>query len=137
MTIQSFKAEFRLAGGVNLPKIIDCVGSDGKERRQLVKVRLPFCGVVLRELMKKVKENVDEFFLLYLCLYSEKLQVRKTYRIEIHYFLEAQCFSPSFSVSLKDHHYYNDYTCTDRMRLTIRLLVIGKIFWRLLSIFFF
>ncbi|XP_058519931.1 serine-protein kinase ATM [Ochotona princeps] len=39
VTIQSFKAEFRLAGGVNLPKIIDCVGSDGRERRQLVKGR--------------------------------------------------------------------------------------------------
>ncbi|XP_073922893.1 serine-protein kinase ATM isoform X4 [Castor canadensis] len=39
VTIQSFKTEFRLAGGLNLPKIIDCVGSDGKERRQLVKGR--------------------------------------------------------------------------------------------------
>nr|DBA32689.1 TPA: hypothetical protein GDO54_000462 [Pyxicephalus adspersus] len=39
VTIQSFKPEFRLAGGLNLPKIIDCVGSDGKERRQLVKGR--------------------------------------------------------------------------------------------------
>ncbi|KAM5227129.1 serine-protein kinase ATM isoform 3-T8 [Hipposideros larvatus] len=39
VTIQSFQAEFRLAGGVNLPKIIDCLGSDGKERRQLVKGR--------------------------------------------------------------------------------------------------
>ncbi|XP_011366455.1 serine-protein kinase ATM isoform X2 [Pteropus vampyrus] len=39
VTIQSFKAEFRLAGGINLPKIIDCLGSDGKERRQLVKGR--------------------------------------------------------------------------------------------------
>ncbi|KAB0391534.1 hypothetical protein E2I00_011059 [Balaenoptera physalus] len=39
VTIQSFKAEFRLAGGLNLPKIIDCLGSDGKERRQLVKGR--------------------------------------------------------------------------------------------------
>ncbi|KAL6071582.1 hypothetical protein STEG23_024553, partial [Scotinomys teguina] len=37
VTIKSFKTEFRLAGGLNLPKIIDCVGSDGKERRQLVK----------------------------------------------------------------------------------------------------
>ncbi|KAM9566085.1 serine-protein kinase ATM [Guaruba guarouba] len=37
VTIKSFKPEFHLAGGVNLPKIIDCVGSDGKERRQLVK----------------------------------------------------------------------------------------------------
>ncbi|XP_073095404.1 serine-protein kinase ATM isoform X2 [Manis javanica] len=39
VTIQSFKTEFRLAGGLNLPKIIDCLGSDGKERRQLVKGR--------------------------------------------------------------------------------------------------
>nr|XP_058924229.1 serine-protein kinase ATM isoform X1 [Kogia breviceps] len=39
VTIRSFKAEFRLAGGLNLPKIIDCLGSDGKERRQLVKGR--------------------------------------------------------------------------------------------------
>ncbi len=29
---------FELAGGVNLPKVISCVGSDGKRRRQLVKV---------------------------------------------------------------------------------------------------
>uniref|UniRef100_A0A4X2LA63 Serine-protein kinase ATM n=1 Tax=Vombatus ursinus TaxID=29139 RepID=A0A4X2LA63_VOMUR len=39
VTIQSFRQEFRLAGGLNLPKIIDCVGSDGRERRQLVKGR--------------------------------------------------------------------------------------------------
>ncbi|KAG8452945.1 hypothetical protein GDO86_004664 [Hymenochirus boettgeri] len=39
VTIVSFKPEFRLAGGLNLPKIIDCIGSDGKERRQLVKGR--------------------------------------------------------------------------------------------------
>ncbi|KAM9389462.1 serine-protein kinase ATM [Phaethornis superciliosus] len=39
VTVRSFKPEFRLAGGLNLPKIIDCVGSDGKERRQLVKGR--------------------------------------------------------------------------------------------------
>ena len=38
VTVRSFNPEFRLAGGVNLPKIIDCVGSDGRERRQLVKV---------------------------------------------------------------------------------------------------
>ncbi|KAM6946333.1 serine-protein kinase ATM [Aplochiton taeniatus] len=37
VTIRSFEPHFRLAGGVNLPKIIDCVGSDGKTRRQLVK----------------------------------------------------------------------------------------------------
>ncbi|OXB62859.1 hypothetical protein ASZ78_015403 [Callipepla squamata] len=38
VTVRSFKPEFHLAGGLNLPKIINCVGSDGKERRQLVKV---------------------------------------------------------------------------------------------------
>nr|XP_046246217.1 serine-protein kinase ATM isoform X2 [Scatophagus argus] len=37
VTIRSFMPHYRLAGGVNLPKIIDCVGSDGKSRRQLVK----------------------------------------------------------------------------------------------------
>ncbi|KAG7478644.1 serine-protein kinase ATM [Solea senegalensis] len=37
VTIRSFMPQYRLAGGVNLPKIIDCVGSDGKSRRQLVK----------------------------------------------------------------------------------------------------
>ncbi|XP_051534451.1 serine-protein kinase ATM isoform X2 [Myxocyprinus asiaticus] len=37
VTVRSFEAHFHLAGGVNLPKIIDCVGSDGKSRRQLVK----------------------------------------------------------------------------------------------------
>lgn len=44
VTISSFKREFRLAGGMNLPKIIDCVGSDGKERRQLVKVGSVSCN---------------------------------------------------------------------------------------------
>lgn len=43
VTIKSFKPEFHLAGGLNLPKIIDCIGSDGKERRQLVKVRSVCC----------------------------------------------------------------------------------------------
>ncbi|KAL6116348.1 atm [Pungitius sinensis] len=37
VTIRSFEPQYRLVGGVNLPKIIDCVGSDGKSRRQLVK----------------------------------------------------------------------------------------------------
>lgn len=38
VTVRSFMPQYRLVGGVNLPKIIDCVGSDGKSRRQLVKV---------------------------------------------------------------------------------------------------
>ncbi|KAK3593829.1 hypothetical protein CHS0354_011431 [Potamilus streckersoni] len=37
--IIKFMPTFKLAGGINLPKIIDCVGSDGRSRRQLVKGR--------------------------------------------------------------------------------------------------
>uniref|UniRef100_A0A3P8TVD2 non-specific serine/threonine protein kinase n=1 Tax=Amphiprion percula TaxID=161767 RepID=A0A3P8TVD2_AMPPE len=37
VTFRSFLPHYHLAGGINLPKIIDCVGSDGKSRRQLVK----------------------------------------------------------------------------------------------------
>nr|XP_040032849.1 serine-protein kinase ATM [Gasterosteus aculeatus aculeatus] len=37
VTIRSFVPQYHLVGGVNLPKIIDCVGSDGTTRRQLVK----------------------------------------------------------------------------------------------------
>lgn len=38
LCINQFEPCFQLAGGVNLPKIVTCVGSDGKRRRQLVKV---------------------------------------------------------------------------------------------------
>ncbi len=38
-TVLNFESTFRLAGGVNLPKIIHCIGSDGVARKQLVKVR--------------------------------------------------------------------------------------------------
>lgn len=38
VTVRSFVPQYHLAGGVNLPKIIDCVGSDGIRRKQLVKV---------------------------------------------------------------------------------------------------
>ena len=37
--VESFDSMFKLAGGINLPKILTCVGSDGIRRRQLVKVR--------------------------------------------------------------------------------------------------
>ncbi|XP_020498541.2 serine-protein kinase ATM [Labrus bergylta] len=37
VTVRSFVPHYHLAGGVNLPKILDCMGSDGKSRRQLVK----------------------------------------------------------------------------------------------------
>lgn len=47
---------YHLAGGVNLPKIIDCVGSDGKSRRQLVKV-----GVLLSSFGSQVGERRNTF----------------------------------------------------------------------------
>lgn len=37
VTVQGFEPTFKLAGGINLPKIIRCLGSDGLKRRQLVK----------------------------------------------------------------------------------------------------
>ncbi|KAK6170767.1 hypothetical protein SNE40_019079 [Patella caerulea] len=37
--IKGFEKSFKLAGGINLPKIITCIGSDGIPRRQLVKGR--------------------------------------------------------------------------------------------------
>ena len=38
VSVVGFQPTFRLAGGVNLPKIITCRCSDGVDRRQLVKV---------------------------------------------------------------------------------------------------
>ena len=38
ISIDGFDSFFQLAGGVNLPKVMSCLGSDGKRRRQLVKV---------------------------------------------------------------------------------------------------
>ena len=40
MYVIGFLPTFTLAGGINLPKIITCIGSDGEQRRQLVKVCL-------------------------------------------------------------------------------------------------
>ena len=37
-TVKQFHRRFRIPGGKSVPKMIVCVGSDGKERRQLVKV---------------------------------------------------------------------------------------------------
>ena len=39
VSVRKFGTKFRLAGGINLPKIITCLGSDGRERTQLVKGR--------------------------------------------------------------------------------------------------
>ena len=45
LTISRFEPFFRLAGGVNLPKIVTCVGSDGKRRKQLVKVCVHYFSI--------------------------------------------------------------------------------------------
>ncbi len=37
VTISRFSDTFSLAGGLNLPKIIECIGSDGQYYKQLVK----------------------------------------------------------------------------------------------------
>ena len=37
MTISSYNNYYELCGGVNLPKVISCLCSDGKRRRQLLK----------------------------------------------------------------------------------------------------
>jgi hypothetical protein len=37
VTISKFSDTFSLAGGLNLPKIIECIGSDGRHYKQLVK----------------------------------------------------------------------------------------------------
>ncbi|THD24965.1 ATM serine/threonine kinase [Fasciola hepatica] len=37
--VTGFVPQFRLAGGINVPKIITCLGTDGRQRRQLVKGR--------------------------------------------------------------------------------------------------
>jgi len=41
--LESFNGCFQLVGGVNLPKIVTCIGSDGKRRKQLIKVCSYYC----------------------------------------------------------------------------------------------
>ena len=45
--VLGFEPTFKLAGGINLPKIISCRGSDGVSRRQLVKV----CGFIISRIL--------------------------------------------------------------------------------------
>jgi len=37
VSVAGFVPTFSLAGGLNLPKIIECIGSDGRYYKQLVK----------------------------------------------------------------------------------------------------
>ena len=36
-TIRNFEPEYKTAGGINLPKIMNCLGSDGKKYKLLTK----------------------------------------------------------------------------------------------------
>ena len=57
VTFKRFEPIFKLAGGINLPKIVTCVGSDGRGRRQLVKVWwLKFCSLNLMVQLLITKE---------------------------------------------------------------------------------
>jgi ataxia telangiectasia mutated family protein len=47
-TIVKYKETFETAGGINLPKIMTCLGSDGKEYKQLVRLLFPFLLFRLR-----------------------------------------------------------------------------------------
>ncbi len=44
--VHGFDPGFKLAGGINLPKILTCIGSDGVERRQLVKVSIGTLNII-------------------------------------------------------------------------------------------
>ena len=45
VSLVGFDNHFELAGGINLPKVLSCTGSDGRRRKQLVKVSMCVCGV--------------------------------------------------------------------------------------------
>ena len=66
VTIERFDSHFQLAGGVNLPKVLSCIGSDGKRRRQLVKVSFS-------RLFLLIYCCVFVLLVMYLCAICEKL----------------------------------------------------------------
>ncbi|KAL4233543.1 hypothetical protein ACF0H5_008223 [Mactra antiquata] len=72
--ILKFESTFKLAGGINLPKIITCMGSDGSNSRQLVKGKDD-----LRQdaVMQQVFEMVNNLLLKDLETRKRKLQIRK------------------------------------------------------------
>lgn len=65
MKLERFDPKFRLAGGINLPKILSCQCSDGKRRKQLLKVNDKMFG-----------DNTLVAKLLYSCIWKEKLSKR-------------------------------------------------------------
>lgn len=43
--IHRYETKFYIAGGLNCPKIIECIGSDGQKYRQLVRFQNAFSGI--------------------------------------------------------------------------------------------
>ncbi|KAG8185655.1 hypothetical protein JTE90_008926 [Oedothorax gibbosus] len=65
--IHSFHKEFRMCGGITLPKVIKCVGTDGIEREQLVKG----CDDLRQDAV------MQQVFNLVNCLLQEKMETRQ------------------------------------------------------------
>ncbi|KAJ1651549.1 Serine/threonine-protein kinase tel1 [Dispira simplex] len=76
-TIQQFDKQYRTAGGINLPKIIKCYGSDGRTYRQLVKGQDDLRqDAVLQQLF----ELVNTLLIRHRTTRQRQLQVR-TYKV--------------------------------------------------------
>ncbi|XP_042907102.1 serine-protein kinase ATM isoform X1 [Parasteatoda tepidariorum] len=65
--IHSFHSEFRMCGGITLPKVIKCIGTDGVEREQLVKGRDD-----LRQ-----DAVMQQVFFLVNCLLKQKMETQQ------------------------------------------------------------
>lgn len=81
VTIEKFDRYISLCGGVNLPKVISCLGSDGVKRRQLIKGRDD-----LRQdaVMQQVFGLVNQLLMKKSSTAKRKLSIR-TYKVSIRY----------------------------------------------------
>lgn len=80
VTVDSYDNHITLCGGVNLPKVVSCLGSDGRRRRQLIKGKDD-----LRQdaVMQQVFAVVNQLLSKKRSTASRKLLVR-TYKVHIH-----------------------------------------------------
>ena len=78
ITIQSYDGHLTLCGGINLPKVLSCLGSDGRRRRQLLKGRDD-----LRQdaVMQQVFSLVNQLLLKNPSTVKRKLSIR-TYKVK-------------------------------------------------------
>jgi ataxia telangiectasia mutated family protein len=76
-TVVGFEPAFRLAGGINLPKIVKCLASDGKHYRQLVKGK---DDMRQDAVMQQIFYLVNRLLVGERETYNKKLRVR-TYRV--------------------------------------------------------